>query len=473
MGSIVKGVGSLFGGRARRREQKSAQSGFDSAREGLENFEFSNAFDNYDAERLGDASTYDPTMAQVGELGPAAQAEMATLGNAQGYSAAQGTAEGYTSQGYTAGQTNVGNLARGADTGLTNTMNNLQVSTAGADMANREADQALAASQDLAAQAGTGAGGATALANAAAKSKAGISADIDKQVKSNEQMRAAAESQLQQGQLAQGNLSSQFDLDQSKFNVGAGNDASKFGASAANDAARFGANANNAMATQNMQAQNAARRFGAESNNAFARARFGAANAMSQNNANSRNQFARDQFGAGNDMSQFNAGAQNRAGEFGASAQNAFARANQSQQNAYNTNAAMQGNDIQESRYAQSMDQYNLTGDRLGAANAARTSATNDLIGGIAGVASAAGGPISTLMQKFSDRRLKNGIKLIGLSPSGIKIYNFKYNGSNTVYQGVMADEMNKNNIVKHKNGLYMVDYSKIDVEFKLVSNGN
>ena len=486
MGSIVKGVGSLFGGRARRREQKSAQSGFDSAREGLENFEFSNAFDNYDAERLGDASTYDPTMAQVGQLGPAAQAEMATLGSAQGYSAAQGTAEGYTSQGYdsqgySAERTGVGNLARGADTGLTNTMNNLQVSTAGADMANREADQALAASQDLAAQAGTGAGGATALANAAAKSKAGISADIDKQVKSNEQMRAAAESQLQQGQLAQGNLSSQFDLGQQQFNVGSGNDAAKFGASAANDAAkfgassandaaRFGANANNAMATQNMQAQNAARRFGAESNNAFARARFGAANTMSQNNVNSRNQFARDQFGAGNDMSQFNAGAQNRAGEFGASAQNAFARANQSQQNAYNTNAAMQGNDIQESQYAQSMDQFNITGDRLGAANAARTSATNDLIGGIAGVASAAGGPIGALL---SDRRAKNNIKLVGLSPSGIKIYNFKYNGSNAIYQGVMADEMNKNNIAKHSSGLDMVDYSKIDVEFKLVSNGN
>ena len=38
-------------------------------------------------------------------------------------------------------------------------------------MAAQEADQSLAASQDLAAQAGTGGGGATALAAAAAKSK--------------------------------------------------------------------------------------------------------------------------------------------------------------------------------------------------------------------------------------------------------------------------------------------------------------
>ena len=470
MGSIVKGIGSLFGGRARRREQKTAQSGFDTAREGLENFEFTNAFDNQNAERLGQASGYDPTMAQVGELGPAAQAEMATLGPAQGYSAAQGTAQGYDSQGYTAGQTNAGNLQRGASTGLTNTMSNLQVSTAGADMANTEADQALAASQDLIAQSGSGGGGATALAAAAAKSKAGISADIDKQVKSNEQMRAAAEGQLQQGQLAQENLASQFDQGAQEFNVGAGNDASKFGAQAQNEAARFGAQANNSMSVANMNATNAASKFGAQANNAFATARFGAANAMSQNNANSRNQFSRDQFGAGNDFARANAQAMNRAGEFGARSQNEFDRSNQSQQNAYYTNQAMQGNDIQQSQYAQSMDQYNMTGDRLGAANAARTSATNDLIGGIAGVAKAASGPIGTL---FSDRRTKKDIKLIGLSPSGINIYNFKYKGSENIYQGVMADEVKKDAVVKHENGLNMVDYSKIDVEFKLISNGN
>ena len=53
---------------------------------------------------------------------------------------------------------------------MTNPYANLSVATQAAQMKAQEADQALAASQDLAAQAGTGAGGATALAAQAAKS---------------------------------------------------------------------------------------------------------------------------------------------------------------------------------------------------------------------------------------------------------------------------------------------------------------
>ena len=60
------------------------------------------------------------------------------------------------------------------------------MSTGGAEFAAQEADQSLAASQDLIAQ--TGGGGATALAAAASKSKAGIAADIDRQVKQNEML---------------------------------------------------------------------------------------------------------------------------------------------------------------------------------------------------------------------------------------------------------------------------------------------
>ena len=74
---------------------------------------------------------------------------IADLGPAQGY-----TSRGYEGEGYTAGATNVGNLARGADTGLSNVFNNLQVSTGRFDLDAREADESLAASQDLAAQAG-------------------------------------------------------------------------------------------------------------------------------------------------------------------------------------------------------------------------------------------------------------------------------------------------------------------------------
>lgn len=69
----------------------------------------------------------------------------------------------------------------------------------------------------------------------------------------------------------------------------------------------------------------------------------------------------------------------------------------------------------------------------------------------------------------FSDRRLKKDIKLLGLSPSGIKIYSFKYIDSSIgkgVYQGVMSDEIPQDAVIKHASGYDMVDYSKLDVEF-------
>ena len=69
----------------------------------------------------------------------------------------------------------------------------------------------------------------------------------------------------------------------------------------------------------------------------------------------------------------------------------------------------------------------------------------------------------------FSDRRLKKDIKLLGLSPNGIKIYSFKYIDPNIgegTYQGVMSDEIPQNAVVKHVSGYDMVDYSKLDVEF-------
>ena len=207
------------------------------------------------------------------------------------------SAEGYTAQG-----TNVGNLQRGAATGLSNVFNNLQVSTAGAEMAAQEADQSLAASQDLAAQAGTGAGGATALAAAAAKSKQGISADIDKQVKANEQLRAQGEQSLQRDMLSQGNLASQFDLGQSQFNVGAQNTAAQFGAQARNQASQFNAGQTNQRNASMFAAENQLNQFNRSQSNAERMAEFGAlqnanaANAAATNNALAQNAQGQTQF---------------------------------------------------------------------------------------------------------------------------------------------------------------------------------
>ena len=216
--------------------------------------------------------------------GDAAQAKKQILDPAKGYSDNVDTFEAFQTD------PNIQGLARRGSSGLSNTMNNLQVSTAGSEMAAQEADQSLAASQDLAAQAGTGAGGATALAAAAAKSKQGISADIDRQVKSNEQLRAQGEQGLQRDMLAQGNLASQFNLGQSQFNVGAQNQASQFGASARNQAAQFGAGAANQFALSRFSAENQMNQFNTSQSNAERMAEFGAlqnANALNASAVNS------------------------------------------------------------------------------------------------------------------------------------------------------------------------------------------
>ena len=80
-----------------------------------------------------------------------------------------------------------------------------------------------------------------------------------------------------------------------------------------------------------------------------------------------------------------------------------------------------------------------------------------------------AGGLIGGL---FSDRRLKKDIKLVGESPSGLRIYTFKYIDEmcdNGIYEGVMSDEIPTNAVIKHDSGFDMVDYSQLDVEFKRI----
>ena len=71
-----------------------------------------------------------------------------------------------------------------------------------------------------------------------------------------------------------------------------------------------------------------------------------------------------------------------------------------------------------------------------------------------------------TAMQ--SDIRLKDDIKLVGKSPKGIKIYNFKYKGDDKKYQGVMAHQVPHASFVGD-DGYLRVNYNKLDVEFKEV----
>jgi hypothetical protein len=71
-------------------------------------------------------------------------------------------------------------------------------------------------------------------------------------------------------------------------------------------------------------------------------------------------------------------------------------------------------------------------------------------------------------IQAASDERLKEDIKKIGTSPSGLNIYSFKYKDKPGIYQGVIAQELQESNpkAVVTKDGFLAVDYSLIDVDF-------
>jgi hypothetical protein len=84
------------------------------------------------------------------------------------------------------------------------------------------------------------------------------------------------------------------------------------------------------------------------------------------------------------------------------------------------------------------------------------------------GIASGLGG----IAAGFSDRRLKKNIKSIGVSDSGLKIYSFEYIDKNLgdgIFQGVMSDEIPKEAVIPF-DGYDLVDYSRIDVEFKKIA---
>lgn len=82
------------------------------------------------------------------------------------------------------------------------------------------------------------------------------------------------------------------------------------------------------------------------------------------------------------------------------------------------------------------------------------------------GGGSGGGGGVADI--QGSDRRLKHNYHIVGRSPSGLNIYSFSYIGSNTRYQGVMADEVPYASVIG-KDGFLYVDYSLIDVDFKMI----
>ena len=101
-----------------------------------------------------------------------------------------------------AGVTDLSGLASDLASQITNPFENLQVSTAAAEMQAEESDIALANTLETLEQTGASAGGATALAMAALKSKQQVSASIEQQEAKNAQMKAEGEANAQAQRVA-------------------------------------------------------------------------------------------------------------------------------------------------------------------------------------------------------------------------------------------------------------------------------
>jgi len=130
---------------------------------------------------------------------------------------------------------------------------------------------------------------------------------------------------------------------------------------------------------------------------------------------------------------------------------------------------AQEGREIADiSRQAGMVQQYGQQRfDALGQMGASTGAVLGAFAGGIGG---GLGQKIGSGKGKKSDRRLKKDIKFLRLSPSGLKIYSFKYKNQDGIYEGVMSDEIPNYAVVKNFRGIYDgVDYSKIDVEFKQI----
>ncbi len=115
---------------------------------------------------------------------------------------------------------------------------------------------------------------------------------------------------------------------------------------------------------------------------------------------------------------------------------------------------------------------FDQSSQRLGAAKEATAQATEAIYSGVGQMGEAAGGAADMMMPGMSDRRLKKNIKLIGRSPSNLRIYVFEYinkKHGQGIFQGVMSDEIPKHAVIKHSDGYDRVDYSKLDVEFKQI----
>ena len=81
------------------------------------------------------------------------------------------------------------------------------------------------------------------------------------------------------------------------------------------------------------------------------------------------------------------------------------------------------------------------------------------------------GSQVASIVGAFSDIKLKENVKQVGVSPQGYNIYEFNYTGSDVRFRGAMAQDVVKKNpmAVGIDQNYLTVDYSKIDVAMEVV----
>tara|TARA_R110000851_G_scaffold62844_2_gene143840 strand:- start:1049 stop:2284 length:1236 start_codon:yes stop_codon:yes gene_type:complete len=302
--------------------------------------------------------------------------------------------------------TDLSDLITDTSGGISNPMANLSVATAAAEMQAEEADIALANTLDMLSATGASAGGATALAQAALQSKKGVAASIQGQEKANADSAARGEVRVQDTKMRE-----QQRIQNAEFG----------------EASRI----------QNLEISEAGRIQNIE---------MGEARRMQNIEMSEARRMQDVQFGEASRVQQFGI--------------NEAARIQQ---------VGMQGEMF---KYAEQdrreMQQLNRASSELLGFQAAEAQANANYAGaigaGVGALGNIAGGLIG------SDRRLKENIKLIGKSSSGLNIYSFEYINKlfgEGIWQGVMSDEIPQEAVERNKDGYDRVDYSKLDVEFK------
>jgi hypothetical protein len=303
------------------------------------------------------------------------------------------------------GLNDLGALAKDRSGDITNPFANIGVATQAAEFQAEEADVALANTLDTLRATGAGAGGATALAQAALRSKRDIGASIEKQEIQSQMLRAQGQ---QKAEVARAQIGAQA------------------------DALRI-------RGTSFTQQMREARQFRDEDRSAAlldqARMKMEGAQQASR------------------------AGFASALGSLGGIALGGLAGGKGSLAKAFGLGAGSSGGG--------GGNPFSTIMSGFSGASGTSTSASSgfnfDLDYDTSSFGSGASGYFG------SDRRLKKDIKFLRLSPSGLKIYSFKYINGNKTYQGVMSDEIPQSAVKKDIDGFDLVDYSQLDVEFKQI----